>query len=92
MLRIAARSGQDGFEARLLFGQFVKISVRFGVGGIDGLQLGLRRHDFAHAGFDFLAHGFFRVKPGFLFQIADVELGLPLHFAVIFLVRTGHDA
>ncbi len=71
---VAAGGGDDGFEPRLFLGQLVEVGILLGVGGVHGFQLGLGFHDFAHAGFDFLAHGLVRVELRLLRQVADAEM------------------
>ena len=90
--KIGARGGDDRFEPRLFFGQLVEIGAFLGVGGVDLFQLLLRLHHFAHARFDFLAHGFFRVELRLLRQVADVQIGHRRRFADDVLVDPGHDA
>ena len=89
---IGAGGGDDRFQPRLFLGQLVEIGFRFGIGGIDLVQLGLRLHHFAESRFDFLAHGLVRVELRFLRQVADRDVGQVLHLAVEFLVHAGHDA
>ena len=89
---IGARGGDNGFEARLFFGQLVEVGIFFGIGRIYRFELGLGLHDFTHAGFDLFAYGLGGVEFGFLRQITDLHTGQMLDFAVKFLVGTGHDA
>jgi hypothetical protein len=74
------------------FGQLVEVGVLLGVGGIHGFELGLGFHDFAHAGFDFLAHGLGRVELRLLRQVADRQVRHRRRFADDVLVDAGHDA
>ena len=91
VLGVGASGGDDGFEARLLGGQRVKVGVFFGVSGIHRFELGLGGKDCTHARFNAFAHRVLRVELGFLRQVADVQAQHRRGFAFDFLVQTGHD-
>src|SRR5450830_1350088 len=88
---VAVGGGDDRFQTRLFGRQRIKISVFFSIGGVHGIQLGLRFKDFTQCALDFLAYGFFRIKLWFLRQITDVQIGHRNGFAFDFLVDASHD-
>jgi hypothetical protein len=91
-VQVAAVGGRDdGFQARLFGGQRVEVGVFFGVGGVHGVQLGLRFKRFAQAGFHFLAHGFFRIQLRFLRQVTNVQTRHRARFALDVGVDAGHN-
>ena len=88
---VGAGRGDDRFQARLFGRKGVKIGVGLGVGRVDGVELCLRLHDFAHALFNRLTDRGLRVELRLLRQIADLQIVLPGDFAVDVLVDAGHD-
>ena len=90
--KIGPGGGQDRLEAGLLFGELVEIGVRFGVGGVDLFQLGLRLEDLAQTRLHFLADVGFGVELRFLRQIADLQVGHRRCLADDVGVESCHDA
>ncbi len=89
---VGAGCGDHGFEPRLFGGERVEVGILFGIGGIHLVEFLLRGEHFAEALLHFLAHGVVGIELRFLRQVADGDVGLVLHLAVVFLVHAGHDA
>ena len=89
---VGVGSFNNVFQPCLFGSQRVKVSVRLGVGGVYGVELGLGLHDLAQRFFDGLAHTLGVVELGFLRQIPDVDAGHGPRFALILLVDSRHDA
>ena len=53
---VTGTGGNDGFQARLFFGELVEVGTFLGVCRVDGFELLLRIHHFAQAALDFFAH------------------------------------
>ncbi len=76
----------------MVFGEFVEVGIRFGVGGVDRLQLLFGLHDFAQAGLHLLADSLIGVELGLLRQIADAQVGHRDRLAIEVLIDLRHDA
>jgi len=88
---IGTRCRDDGLEFGLLGGEFVKIRIGLGVGGVDLLQARLRSLDLTHATFHRLAHGVLRFELRLLGQVADLDARHGRGFALDFGVHPRHD-
>ena len=88
---MAAARGQFVFQLGLFGGERVKVRIRVGVGGVNGIEFGLYVFHVAHRFFDDFAHGFFGVKLRFLRQVADADAGLRPRFALDVGIHARHD-
>jgi len=88
---VGIAGGEDRLEPRLLGSELVEVGIRLGVGGIDGIELGLGAEELAQAFLHRLAHGVFRVELRFLLEIAHLDAGLRAGLADEIGVHAGHD-
>ncbi len=92
-VQVVAVGGLDQvLQLGLLLGQGVEISVRLGVGGIDGIQALQGGLDMAQGLLDIAAHILGGVELGLLGQEADLDAGLRPGLALDLGVEAGHDA
>ena len=83
---------QNVFQLRLFFGQFVKICIGFGVGGIDFVETRLGIGNLAEAFFDISPDILGGIELGFLWQETDLDAGLRSRLAFELRIESGHDS
>ena len=91
MLRICARTGDDGLHLGLLGRELVEIGVLFAISGVDFLQPRFGSEHIPHTGFNAFAHGLGGVKLRLLWQVTNSQIGHRDGLALNLLVHTRHD-
>ena len=91
MLGIGTGIGQQCFVLGLFGCKLVEIRIRFGISGINLIELFLRVEHFTESLFHRFAHGLLGIQLRLLLQETDVQIRHRRRFAVVFLVDTGHD-